>query len=119
MSEKVAVLMRKAPYGSVYAAEGFRSMMGIGVFEMDITVIFVDDGVYTLIKGQEPGALDMKPLGEGFPMLPDFGVDKFYVHEQSLSERGLTRDDLLIDVEIVDSAGVARLLEESGAILPF
>ena len=50
MSNQVAVLMRKAPYGSVYTAEGFRSMMGIGVFEMDISAIFVDDGVYALIK---------------------------------------------------------------------
>ncbi len=119
MSEQVAILMRKAPYGSVYAAEGFRSMMGIGVFEMDISVIFVDDGVYTLVKGQAPEALDMKALGEGFPMLPDFGVEKFYVHDQSLNERGLSADDLVVDVEILDDAGVARLLEVSGAVLPF
>ena len=31
MSDKVAVLMRKAPYGSVYTAEGFRTMMGTDV----------------------------------------------------------------------------------------
>ena len=64
MSNKAAVLMRKAPYGSVYTAEGFRSMMGIGVFEMDISVLFVDDGVYALVKGQDPAQLDMKPLGD-------------------------------------------------------
>ena len=119
MSDTVAVLMRKAPYGSVYTAEGFRSMMGIGVFEMDINVVFADDGVYALIKGQDPSGLDMKPLGDGFPMLPDFGVTKFYVHDQSLSERGLTSDDLVIDVKIIDDAGVARVLESSGIVLPF
>jgi tRNA 2-thiouridine synthesizing protein C len=119
MGNQVAVLMRKAPYGSVYTAEGFRSMMGIGVFEMDINVVFVDDGVYALVKGQDPAGLDMKPLGEGFPMLPDFGVTKFYVHEQSLSERGLTSDDLVMDVEILDDAGAGRVLESSGIVLPF
>ena len=119
MSNTVAVLMRKAPYGSVYTAEGFRSMMGIGVFEMDVNVVFVDDGVYALVKGQNPEALDMKPLGDGFSMLPDFGVTKFYVHDQSLSERALTADDLVIDVEIVNDADVARLLESSGIVLPF
>ena len=119
MGNQIAVLMRKAPYGSVYTAEGFRSIMGIGVFEMDISVIFVDDGVYALIKGQNPAKLDMKSLGDAFPMLPDFGVTKFYVHDQSLSERGLTVDDLVIDVEILDDAGVARILEECGAVLPF
>jgi sulfur relay (sulfurtransferase) DsrF/TusC family protein len=61
----------------------------------------------------------MKPLGAGFPMLPDFGVDKFYVHEGSLSERGLTHDDLVIEVESVDDAGVAQVLESSGIVLPF
>jgi tRNA 2-thiouridine synthesizing protein C len=119
MGNTVAVLMRKAPYGSVYTAEGFRSMMGIGVFEMDINVVFVDDGVYALVKGQDPAGLDMKPLGEGFPMLPDFGVSKFYVHDRSLSERGLTPDDLVIDVEILDDAGVARVLKSCGIVLPF
>jgi tRNA 2-thiouridine synthesizing protein C len=119
MSDKVAVLMRKAPYGSVYAAEGFRSIMGIGVFEMDVSIVFVDDGVYTLVKGQDPAKLDMKPLGAGFPMLPDFDVTKFYVHDRSLSERGLTPDDLVMDIEIVDDAGVAQVLQSCGIVLPF
>ena len=119
MGDRVAVLMRKAPYGSVYAAEGFRSMMGVGVFELDISVIFVDDGVYALLKGQDPEALEMKPLGDGFPMLPEFGVTKFYVHDGSLSERGLTVDDLVVDVEVLDEAGVARELESFGVVLPF
>ena len=119
MGNTVAVLMRKAPYGTVYTAEGFRSMMGIGVFEMDVSVVFVDDGVYALVKGQNPAGLDMKPLREGFPMLPDFGVTKFYVHDQSLNERGLTTDDLVMDVEIVDDAGTARVLESCGIVLPF
>ncbi len=119
MNNQVAVLMRKAPYGSVYTAEGFRSMMGIGVFEMDISAIFVDDGVYALVKGQDPAGLDMKALGDGFSMLPDFGVTKFYVHDQSLNERGLAADDLVIDAEIIDAARVARLLKSCGAVLPF
>ena len=119
MSNKVAILMRKAPYGSVYTAEGFRSTMGIGVFEMDISVVFVDDGVYALVKDQNPAKLDMKPLGEGFPMLPDFDVTKFYVHDRSLSERGLTPQDLVMDVEIVDDEGVACVLRSCGIVLPF
>ena len=119
MSNKVAVLMRQAPYGSIYTAEGFRSIMGIGVFEMDVRVIFVDDGVYALAKGQDPSGLGMKSLGDGFPMLPDFEVNEFYVHDRSLAERGLTTDDLVMDVEVVDGATIAGLLAESGTVLPF
>lgn len=115
----VAVVMRKAPYGSVYTAEGFRTIMGVAVFEMDISVVFMDDGIYTLLKGQNPTKLDMKPLGDGFPMLTEFDVSKFYVHDESLQERGLTPDDLLMDVEVVTGAQIAQVLETAGKVLPF
>lgn len=119
MSNTVAVLMRKAPYGSVYTAEGFRTIMGVAVFEMDISVVFVDDGVYALVKGQNPEKLDMKPLGDGFPMLLDFGVKKFYVHDESLANRGLTTEDLVISVEVVDGAQVAEILAAASKVVPF
>lgn len=116
---KVAVLMRKAPYGSVYTAEGFRTIMGIAVFEMDIDVVFVDDGVYALVKGQNPEKLDMKPLGDGFPTLGEFGVTRFYVHDQSLAERGLTPNDLVVDAQVTSGAQIAQVLEAAGKVLPF
>ena len=87
MSNTVAVLMRKAPYGTVYTAEGFRTMMGVAVFEMDISVVF--------------------------------DVEKFYVHDESLAERGLTPDDLVMDVEVVNSVQVGQILETAGKVLPF
>jgi tRNA 2-thiouridine synthesizing protein C len=117
--DKVVVLLRKAPYGSVYTAEAFRTIMGVAVFVMDICVIFADDGVYALLKDQNPEALDMKPLGEGFPMLKDFDVNRFVVHDQSLADRGLTVNDLVMDVELADSAQIAKILEEYGKVLPF
>ena len=117
--DTVAILMRKAPYGSVYTAEGFRTMMGIAVFEMDISVVFMDDGVYALLAGQDPRQLDMKPLGDGFPMLRDFDVEKFYVHDDSLAERGLTPEDLVMEVEVVSGAQIAEILETAGKVLPF
>ncbi len=119
MGDTVAILMRKAPYGSVYTAEGFRTTMGIAVFEMNISVIFLDDGVYALLKEQDPSELDMKPLGDGFLMLRDFDVEKFYVHDESLTERGLTTDDLVMEVEVIGAAQIAQIMETAGKVLPF
>jgi len=117
--EKVAVILRKAPYGSVYTAEAFRTIMGIAVFEMDICVVFIDDGVYSLIKGQNPEKLDMKPLGDGFPMLKEFNVNRFVVHDESLSERGLTADDLVLEVEMANSSQISEIIKNYGRVLPF
>ena len=119
MSDQVAVVMRKAPYGSVYTAEGLRTLMGIAVFEMDISVVFMDDGVFALAKGQNPGKLEMKPLGDAFPMLGEMGVQRFYVHDESLAERGLTAEDLVLPAEVVTGAQIAQILQEAGKVLPF
>ena len=119
MSARVAFLMRHSPYGTVYPAEGFRAMMGTGVFEMDIVVVFVDDGVYAALKGQKPEELDMKPLGDGFPALAEVGVKEFYVHGESLAERGLSAGDLTVDAAVVDSARLAEVLAGCSAVLPF
>ncbi len=116
---KVAMLMRKAPYGSVYPAEGFRAMMGVAVFELELCVIFLDDGVYTLVKGQNPAALDMKPLGDGFPTLAEVGIREFYVHDQSLAERGLAPEDLVVPARVVGGAEIEKILAASTAVLPF
>ena len=119
MEPKVGMLMRKSPYGTVYPAEGFRAMMGIAVFEMNICVVFADDGVYALVKGQCPEDIDMKSLGVGFESLSDVGITDFYVHAESLKERGLTRDDLVIDVKIVNSEELNGILDGCTAVLPF
>jgi len=119
VSNKVVVLMRKAPYGSVYTAEAFRSIMGIAVFELDISVLFMDDGVYALVKGQNPAKLDMKPLGDAFPMLADVQVQELYVHDESLAERGLRPQDLVMDVKMVNGAQIAQILEGAAKVLPF
>jgi tRNA 2-thiouridine synthesizing protein C len=119
MSGKVAMLMRKAPYGSVYPAEGFRAMMGVAVFELDLCVIFLDDGVNSLVKGQDPSALDMKPLGEGFPTLPDVGIKEFYVHDRSLAERGLAPEDLVLPAQVVGGPQIEEILAGCTAVLPF
>jgi tRNA 2-thiouridine synthesizing protein C len=113
------MLMRKAPYGSVYPAEGFRAMMGIAVFELDVCVVFLDDGVDVLVKGQDPSALDMKPLGEGFATLPEVGIAEIYVHDESLAERGLTPADLVIDAKVVSGARISEILDSCTSVLPF
>lgn len=117
--KRVLLLMRRAPYGSVYTAEGLRSVMGLGVFEMEVALAFAGDGVYAVLKNQDPSGLDMKPLGDAFAGLGDFGVSKFYVHRPSLEERGLRAEDLVIGAELVDNAGLQRVLAEQDVVLPF
>jgi len=121
--KKVLVLMRKAPYGSLYNWEGLQVLLIMGAYKMqgavDVAVAFVDDGVFAITQGQDSTLLGVKPTAKTYPALPDFEIDRFYVDEQSLADRNLTLDDLVIKAEVLDAAGMARLLGEQDAVLPF
>ena len=119
MMKKLLILMRRAPYGGFYSFEGLQAILIMPAYELDTGVAFVDDGVYVITKGQNTRALGVKQVAQTFPALADFDITRIYVHGESLAERGLTLDDLVIQPEVVDTAGLAALFEEQAAILPF
>jgi tRNA 2-thiouridine synthesizing protein C len=45
---------RKAPYGTIYALENLETVLITAAFDQDVSVVFVDDGVYQLRKGRTP-----------------------------------------------------------------
>jgi tRNA 2-thiouridine synthesizing protein C len=83
-------------------------------------VLFVDDGVFVLVKGQDPSALEMKSMGEGVKMLEENGLEEVLVCRESLKERGIDEKDLIdARITVVDKKEVNRLLRSAGIVLPF
>jgi tRNA 2-thiouridine synthesizing protein C len=115
--------MRKAPYGSLYNWEGLQTLLIMGAYQMQgaiqVAVAFVDDGVFAIAPGQDAGPLGMKAVAKTYPALPDFEIDRFYADRQSLADRNLDPDALVIKPELLDAEGLARLLEDHEAVLPF
>ena len=85
---------RKSPYGSVYALESLEVVLIVAAFEQDVKLIFMDDGVFQLIKNQDPADIGMKNFSKTYAALGDYDVNQIYVDEESLKERGLTLEDL-------------------------
>ncbi|SKA85379.1 tRNA 2-thiouridine synthesizing protein C [Thiothrix eikelboomii] len=95
MAKKFIYLNRKAPYGTVYALESLEVVLIAAAFEQEVTLAFLDDGVYQIAKGQNPKALGMKNFSATYNALGDYGITQFYVERESLAERGLSEDDLM------------------------
>ena len=93
-TKKFMYINRKAPYGTIYAWESLEVVL-IGVaFEQDVSLAFMDDGVFQLTKGQDTKGIGMKNFSPTYSALGDYEVTKIYVEKESLEERGLTLDDL-------------------------
>ena len=85
---------RKAPYGTIYALESLEVVLIGAAFEQDVSLAFVDDGVFQLTKGQKTDGIGVKNFSPTFRALGDYDVTKLFVERESLTERGLTEDDL-------------------------
>ena len=84
----------KAPYGTVYALESLEVVLIGAAFEQDVSLAFIGDGVYQLLKGQDTQGIGMKNFSPTYAALGDYDVNKIYVEKESLEERGLSLDDL-------------------------
>lgn len=108
---------RKAPHGTIYALEVLEMMLISAMFDQDVYVAFLDDGLYQLKKGQAPGALEMKEFSKTYRALEGYGIEKLFVDEDSLEERGLTADDLIVPVEIIGRAQLSALMDSMDVVL--
>ena len=93
-TKKFLFFNRKAPYGTIYAWESLEVVLISAAFEQDVSLAFMDDGVYQLTKGQDTGGIGMKNFSPTYAALGDYEITKIYVEKESLEERGLTLDDL-------------------------
>ncbi len=117
--KKFLYVNRKAPYGTIYALESLEVVLIAAAFEQDVSLAFVDDGVYQIKKGQDTQGIGMKNFSPTYRALEGYDVEKLYVEAESLAERGLTEDDLLVPVEVKSREEMARLMDEQDVILSF
>ncbi len=117
--KKFLYVNRRAPYGSIYALESLEVVLIGAAFDQDVSMLFVDDGVYQLKKGQDTKESDMKNFSPTYRALEMYDVEKLYVDKESMNDRGLTPDDLIVPVEVLDTQQLADLMEEQEVILSF
>ena len=117
--KKFMFVNRKAPYGTVYALESLEVVLITAAFDQDVSLVFSDDGVYQIKKGQVTDGIGMKNFSPTYRALEGYDVEKLYVDKESMDERGLTADDLLVDVEIISRAEMADLMDDQDVVMSF
>ncbi len=117
--KKFMYVNRKAPYGTVYALEGLEVVLITAAFDQDVSMVFIDDGVFQIKKDQETTAINMKNFSPTYRALEGYEVEKVYADKESLEARGLSAEDLVIPVEILSSAEIADLMDAQDVIVSF
>ena len=117
--KKFMFVNRKAPYGTIYALESLEVVLITAAFDQDVSLAFLDDGVYQLKKGQQTKGIDTKNFSPTYRALEGYDIEKLYVEKEALEERGLSEDDLLVDVTVMSRAEMGALMDEQDVVLSF
>jgi len=131
--KKFMYVNRRAPYGTVYALESLEVVLIGAAFDQDVSLAFVGDGVYQLKAGQDSADADQKNFSPIYQALGDYDVNKLYVEQESLDERGLTLEDLMPltyededddwaekdSIKVVSRAEMAELMDQQDVLFNF
>ncbi len=131
--KKFLYINRKAPYGTIYALESLEVVLIGAAFEQDVSLAFIDDGVFQLMAGQDTAAAGMKNFSRTYKALGDYEVRKLYVEREALEERGLTLEDLMPvtyedenedyaekpSIQLVSRAELANIIAGQDVVLSF
>lgn len=108
---------RKAPHGTIYALEVLEMVLISAMFEQDVYVAFLDDGVFQIRKNQVPAHLEMKDFSKTYRALEGYGIEKVFVEKESMEERGLASSDLVIPVAVIERTEMMDLMESADVVL--
>lgn len=131
--KKLMYVNRRAPYGTIYALESLEVVLIGAAFDQQVSLAFLDDGVYQLTRDQDTAAIGMKNFSPTYAALGDYDVREIYVEKESLEARGLTLDDLQPltyedededwaekdSIRVVSSAELAAILDAQDVVLSF
>jgi len=131
--KKFMYINRRAPHGGNYAQEGLEVALIGAAFDQEVSLAFIDDGVFQLKTGQDTAAAGLKNFTAAFAALGDYEVKRIYVEAESLARRGLTADDLMPLmyededddyaekplIEIIDKDALVDLIELQDVLLNF
>ena len=117
--KKFLIVNRKAPYGTIYALEALEVVMISAAFDQDVSLAFLDDGIFQIVKGQETTFIGMKNFSQTYRALEDFGDTKLYVERESMEARGISESDFIVPAEVISVGEMAELMASQDIILSF
>lgn len=115
--KSMLVISQHPPLAGLTAREALDMVLAGAAFEIPLAMLFIGDGVFQLQAHQQPKLLGQKDLAANLQALEMFGVETLYVDQQSLSDRGLCLDDLIVSCQLLPSAKLSQTIAQFDQVM--
>ncbi|MCE4056186.1 sulfurtransferase complex subunit TusC [Pseudomonas sp. Au-Pse12] len=118
MAKSLLLISRQAPWSGPGAREALDIVLAGGAFDLPIGLLFLDDGVLQLARGQQASLLRQKDLSANLQALSLFGVDELFACSASVKARGLDPAALGLDaVQLLDAPELAGIIDRFDQVI--
>ena len=118
-SATLLLVIRHSPYTSQVTREALDAALTAAAFEVPLSLLFINDGCYTLLSNQQPEQLQVKNLSKTLPALAMYDIDRAYSSASCLQQRGIDSSQCVLDPELLDDAAIAQLFRQHQHVLSF
>ena len=113
---KLLFISRSPPYGADRARSLLDMALAASVYEQDIELLFLGDGVYQLLPGQDGDRINAKTIGNAMETLELYGIEAPLVEAAALEERNLRAEDLVIPAKALNADCIRELIGQSDVV---
>ncbi|WP_345291476.1 sulfurtransferase complex subunit TusC [Kangiella marina] len=113
MSKSLSIIFNKAPYGTQSGRELLDIALMAAAFDMEICALFIDDGIYQLLRDQQPDILHMKNHSATFKALELYGIETVLVSSEDLRLRHLSTEQLMPVAEQAEPNKIQQVIAQS------
>lgn len=114
---KSLLVISRHPPARSQAREALDVALSAAAFGVPCGILFMDDGVFQLMKGQEASQIAQKSLAANLQALPLYGVEDILVCQHSLGERGLQANQCMLGPRVMNNSEIASLIEHYDQIV--
>lgn len=109
--------MRSPPHNGIRLQETLDLILTSAAFDQHVAVLFLDDGVFQLMKGQQPEKQALKDTASIFNALEIYDINELYTEVESLQERGLKPGDLSLPIQEFYRKDINSLMQQYNTLI--
>lgn len=117
MVKKVLIIVNNPPIGTVFPAEAVRAGVAFAGMDLDTSLVFSGNGVFSLLKGQKPELIGAGSIKEGLSNAEEFGL-KIFADKESLDENKILNEEIK-SVKIANTMEIKNLVRTTDVIINF
>jgi len=118
-SKNVMIIYHQAPHASIDTWEALDLTLTLAAFEQRVTVVYLDDGVYQLVKNQDTTKLGIKNCSRTIRAYPDHDINVIYMLKRDLDQRNLVAEELMMDIALLQVHELKDMMQEQDFIFHF